>query len=167
MSSAATPPSALFSSIPSPLNEVQALCRRVCVLRSTGAFVAADRIVADELPRAVAALRETVTITDAELQALYAAEEERVADARALAEILLPMLSEAPARRTRSPFAAVESVKAEAAGTTDLVAASSALPDPIRSSPTTAPLPGIADFIDEMLTQDRSKTRPNGTRRSA
>jgi hypothetical protein len=167
MSSAATPPfSTLFSSTPSPLNEVQALCRRVCVLRSTGAIAAADDIVAIDLPRAVAALRQHTTITDAQLQTLFAAEEERVAEARALAEILLPMLTEAPARRSRSPFAAVEdSPKAAAAGTTDLSATSS-LPDPIRSSPTTAPLPGIADFIDEMLTQDR-KVRPNGSRRSA
>lgn len=85
---------------------------------------------------------ESVPEADARLKALLAQEAERVAAAITFAEVLAPMLSErlsalAPAR-----------------------AAAGANPAPERPArrPTGEAL-GIADFIDEMLAQDRAGSR--------
>ena len=81
---------------------------------------------------------ESVPEADARLKALLAQEAERVAAAITFAEVLAPMLSErlcalAPARANPAPER------------------------PVRRPPGEAL--GIADFIDEMLAQDRAGSR--------
>jgi hypothetical protein len=78
---------------------------------------------------------------DTRLRALYAEEGERVAEAIALAEVLIPALSE-----RLTSLGAVQAPAAVAPRRTD-----------IRG--TAADEPGIADFIDEMLAQDRAHSR--------
>src|SRR5687768_10342497 len=153
MSSAASP-SLRFTVPPSsPRNEVQTLCRRICVLRASGDFSKADQLLADELPDKIDAWRRSVSVpvSEAELHALFAAEEERVADARALAEILLPLLSPSTALNSRPPL-----VVASRAGALEHATAAAPVSTTAnesvdsRASATAGTAPGIADFIDEM-----------------
>jgi hypothetical protein len=124
-----------------PWNEVGALYRRVWVLRSRGRAAEARRIEETELAAALARVREAAeagTDAEARIAAIRSEEGERVAAAVAFAEILAPMLAErlgalTPALRLAPPTA----------------------------SQTRAPKPtdedrGIADFIEEMLVQDRA-----------
>src|ERR1051326_8487286 len=94
MPSAASSPFPNNSPATTRWREVQSVYRRVCVLRSAGKTEEADKIEATTLPEAIGSLRDSSTITTAQLDALFAVEQERVADARALAEILVPMLLE-------------------------------------------------------------------------
>ncbi len=114
--------------------------RRVCVLKSTGRHAEARRLEETELEAALAAVRKTAQASaeaEARIASVMAAESERVAEALALAEILAPMLVERlganpPAKRaTEAP-----------AGP--------------RARPAADEDRGIADFIEEMLAQDRA-----------
>ncbi len=113
-----------------------------------------------ELSRALAALRaipEAAADSDARLRALFAAEEERVLNARVLAELLVPLLSEhLGGLRPPAPRRATVASPAPAAA-----AAEPAVP--AGSGPT----PGIADFIDEMLAQDRAAGGDRTRRRAS
>ena len=159
MLSAASCPFPLNSSAASRWREVQALQRRVCLLRSDGKNTEALELETGALADAVGALRACSTVTQVQLDWLFAAEEERVTSVRLLAEILLPMLTEAVAALPR-PIAAIESVTAPvpprlaAPATTDAPSKSPA------ATRTTPGLPGIADFIDEMLSQERPPRVP-------
>ncbi len=122
----------------SPLGECAAVCRRICLLRQRGDAEAAEQLEESELPRLRAELGEE------RLHALLVAEEERVANASALAEILLPLLRETHAASAVPPpltvihsnTAPIVQVRRPARGT---------------SEPR-----GIADFIDEMIAQERA-----------
>lgn len=124
--------------------------RRICVLRARGLSVEAARLQSTELSRAVRALRQSLTGDadgEAQLRALFAREEERVANASVLAEILLPMLRESATASAPRALATAPSL-----------AAAPPSADRRRSSrpPAAATAPGIADFIDEMIQQERA-----------
>jgi len=117
--------------------------RRICFLRSEGSAAEAQFIEQNEFSRLVEQARETCkSAADADLIMgdLLRGEEARVADAIALAEVLVPLLS-----RQLSHMA------------------------PSSRAPASAPAPrprqagrddnrGIADFIDDMLAQERTGT---------
>jgi hypothetical protein len=119
--------------------------RRLCFLRTEGRDAEAREVADHEMAAAVADARRdsgSESEADALLTALIAEGEERVADAVAFAEVLLPMLR----RELGSPSA--ESVRAAES------------PRQRRARPERhGEAPGIADFIDEMLAQDRAGTR--------
>jgi hypothetical protein len=125
--------------------EVGRVHRRVCFLRSEGRAEDASRVEGGELAAAVAEARKTSESeaeADALLEAVIAEDEERVADAIAFAEVLLPMLAE----KLRPSSTAVARV---AEG-------------PRQRRPTagrSGEAPDIADFIDDMLAQDRAGNR--------
>lgn len=145
--SATVPESLLAGPETSLWSEAAELYRRICLLRSRGLSIEAARLQSTELSRAVGALREASgdgSACEARLNTLFAREEERVANASVLAELLVPMLRDTvvTAAAPRTP--------------------SGALPrraPPMRaaspSTPTAAP--GIADFIDEMIQQERAE----------
>jgi hypothetical protein len=116
--------------------------RRVCFLRSEGRFDEAHRIEGTELAAAIAEARAVFASdpdTDLKLKGLMDESEERVAEAIAYAEILVPKLAERlnGYRPALPPEAA----------------------DRTRRSPGREPsgeLRGIADFIDEMQAQEHS-----------
>jgi hypothetical protein len=162
----AAPPPFSSSSLPPPLlREVQVLYRRVCVLRASGKSVEADALEAGKLAPALAKVRESSSGNDAiekQLEALFAHESDRVDTAHALAELLLPMLTAAeetaPFRRSRFGTAPGFETPREAAAATPYDGATDIPPPASNSGPM---LPGIADFIDEMLVQERA---PNARR---
>ena len=134
------------------------MCRRVCVLRERGLKDEAERVRADEVMPIVGLLR-TATDTDAaiteRLNTIFAAEAERVANAAVLAELLLPELT-GQLRSLVVPVAAPMS------------------PVPPLPAPAAAPKPppprrgSIADFIDDMIAQERPPDRPgHGAERRA
>jgi hypothetical protein len=109
-------------------------------LRAEGLPGEAERLEETEFAEATAKAREgTQSEFEAEsiLQSLLTEEKERVADAIAFAEILVPMLAERLAANAGPIRAAAHVVKRERVGA----------PAAARD---------IADFIDDMLSQDRS-----------
>ena len=130
-------------------SDVARVCRRVCVLRERGQHDEAERLRAGTLSEIVAAAR-TPTDTDASLadrlEATFAAEVERVANAAVLAELLVPLLSE-----QLRPLASSQSSSPVAV--TDLTRAA--------KSPAPRATASIADFIDEMIAQE-SPPDPSG-----
>ncbi|HEX2853791.1 MAG TPA: hypothetical protein VHO24_11175 [Opitutaceae bacterium] len=140
------------------------LYRRVCILGAAGKIGEANTLRVQELEPAIRALRESSTVAEDQIEAMFTAEEERVATAQTLAEILLPLLSEkfsaASLYRPAAAMPAPDSHSSIEAG---------AIPrGESRADRTASPLlPGIADFIDEMLTQDRSPPGGGSSRRSA
>jgi len=125
----------------SPWSEAGILCRRICLLRLRGQREEAASLEATELARTVEAIRRSpgiATDCDQKLEALFAREEERVATASVVAEILLPLLDDSrPAAKDVRP---VRSSRAERT-----------LPRVASATPL-----GIADFIDEMIQQERA-----------
>ncbi len=117
----------------------------MCFLRSEGREAEAREIEETELAAAVVDARrvsESDAEADALLRALRAEEERRVADAVAFAEVLMPMLAERlrphPQAGARAPeIARQRKLNAEKSGESR----------------------GIADFIDDMLAQDRAGFR--------
>lgn len=127
-----------------PWAEIGRIYRRICVLRLNGRAAEASRLHDGEFSAAVEALRaENADDPDfpVQLEAQLNAEEERAAEAVALAELLLPMLTE---QLGRAPAPAIRP------------AAAPARPAGAR------PAPDIADFIDEMLAHDRAE-RPGAS----
>jgi hypothetical protein len=112
--------------------------RRVCFLRSEGRAVEAKRLQDTELAEAEAeAIKVGGPEADSRMKVFFAEEEERVADAIAFTELLLPELAER-----------IAALKPE------FVAAPSR---PRAAGPRIAEADhGIADFIDEMLEQERA-----------
>ncbi|HEY5228143.1 MAG TPA: hypothetical protein VIJ19_06355 [Opitutaceae bacterium] len=123
-----------------PWIEVGRIFRRICFLRSEGLSAEAHRL--EEGDFAAAAARARVGAgsefeAESILQALLTDEKERVCDAIAFAEILVPMLAE------------------RLAGKAGPVRAAAHVPKKVRAeSPAAAR--DIADFIDDMLRQDKS-----------
>jgi hypothetical protein len=120
--------------------EVGRIFRRICFLRVEGLAVEAQRMEENEFAEAAARAKQGAgTEFEAEsiLQALLTEEKGRVSDAIAFAEILVPMLAERLAANVGPARAAAH------------------VPKKTRA---TAPAKDrdIADFIDDMLTQDKS-----------
>jgi hypothetical protein len=115
--------------------------RRVCFLRSEGRAVDARYLAETELAQAK---EEILASGDPQarerLDAFFSEEEERVAGAIACVELLLPELSDRIAALKTDPVAAPPARRP----------AGPANPGAER---------GIADFIDEMLAQDRNRPR--------
>lgn len=108
--------------------------------------------------RLIAAVRaptESESAITERLNALFAVESERVANAAVLAEILAPLLSE----KTNTPIASVAPAQPDPSPTTTPPAA--APPKPRRGS--------IADFIDDMIAQEMPPERdgPGNQRRAS
>jgi hypothetical protein len=129
----------------------------VCVLRERGQPEEAERLRAGELMTMLASVR-TPTESDAaiseRLNAIFAAESERVANAAVLCELLLPLLSEKaslPAKTSAPPVAvAIEPALAAAPS------------EPIPEKPAAPRAASIADFIDEMIAQEKPPPRSGG-----
>lgn len=118
------------------------LLRRACILRATGSESDAAALETTGLAAALESLRETCADSakwDARVRALRQREEERVADAMVLADILLPRLQNALQPSVGS---------ARARPTSGPTSFSSPRPARPRNAPRE-----IADFIDEMIAQ--------------
>lgn len=126
------------------------------MLRERGERAEAARLEAEQLPDLLASLRavgETEDEIQQRLTSLFAIEEERVADAAVLAELLLPALRgqvSASAADVQVPRQADTAVV-----TASLPIASSAPPPPVPRKRST----DIATFIDEMLAQESAPAR--------
>jgi hypothetical protein len=149
------PAPAVFNS---PRDILVRLYRRICVLQARGEIAEAARLAIGELPAAVQTLRTAESVDDRELQRIFETEEERVASASVLAELILPSLADrlggaAPlsASTSRSVHRASETPRP---GSTAEIGAL-----PVRP----AVIPGIADFIDEMISQERPSPRVHQT----
>ena len=133
------------------------MCRRVCVLRERGQNEVAERLRAGELMTMLAAVRtpgDSDAATTERLNAIFATEAERVANAAVVAEILVPMITEQLRPLMGSTVA------------------SSAIPTPVVVPPVPKPSQprpaSIADFIDDMIAQERPPDRPGqGSQRRA
>ena len=136
--------------------EIARVCRRICVLWERGDSAAAERVRATDLARAIETLRAESGDSDEAIQkrldAIMVIEEERVANAAVLAELLAPMLGGS----TPASFAAA-AIHPPATLAHEL---------PVTGSAPERPRPvNIADFIDEMLAQERAE--PHGHRRAS
>lgn len=117
------------------------------MLRAQARTDDADEITHGELARALAVAR--LSAPDVDESAIFASEEERVANATVLAELLAPLLARhlGPGPHARP---VVEAVKPTPSNT-------ELPPESPRSAP--AGVPPIADLIDGMLTQERNQPR--------
>jgi hypothetical protein len=112
--------------------------RRVCFLRSEGRAVEAKKLQDTELAAAEAeAIRVGGPEADSKMKVFFAEEEERVADAIAFTELLLPELADRIAAMKPEFIATPSRPRASVTRTADADH-------------------GIADFIDEMLEQERA-----------
>jgi hypothetical protein len=134
-------------------SDVARVCRRVCVLRERGQNAEAEQLRSGSLPELLSAVR-TPTDTDAtiaeRLESVFTHEAERVADAAALAELLVPLLSE---QLRSSP--ALQGV----------IPATIVPPTPPPKKPPARRAASIADFIDEMIAQESPPDRSDAKRR--
>jgi hypothetical protein len=127
---------------------VARVVRQICLLREQGDTPQAAQLQENELADAVRDLRLAhgpAVLPDTELQAMFAAEERRVAEAVILSELLIPRLVENWPAEPRPP---------RSGG--------------LRSSPASAPVavappagpPAIPDLLDAMLAAERPGRRP-------
>lgn len=126
------------------------------MLKERGDSDAAERLRTGDLASAIESRRAESGESDeairARLDAIMAVEEERVANAAVLAELLAPMLG------------ASASARVAASGVHP--PATPAIEPPATASAPERPRPvNIADFIDEMLAQERGE--PHGHRRAS
>lgn len=135
--------------------------RRICVLRGVGSNDEAATLEHTELPRALAAAR-LATDNHSEEAAVFHEEAERVASAQLVAELMAPLL----ARQLRAELPALSARPApafssQAVATPKLPAA----PAPAESTrPPSTEAPGIADFIDSMLSQQKAAPPSSSSR---
>lgn len=147
---------------------ISRLVRRVCLLREEGNPAEASAVESGDLAAAVRSFREeqgSEALTDADIERIFSVERERVANAAALCELLLPRLSASQDRG-----GGVD---------TEPVARRSPAPKPIspREPAAQEGPPGITELLDAMLaaertgrrvTQDpRPKNRTNGAHESS
>lgn len=125
------------------------------MLREREERAEAARIEAEQLPDLLASLLaagESEDDIQRRLTSLFAIEEERVADAAVLAELLLPALrGQASASATALPMPAKSGITVGTASPTAVIAA----PPPVPRKRST----DIATFIDEMLAQESAPAR--------
>ena len=137
------------------------LVRRVCVLRERGEAEAADDLRLGALESLIASLRSATAdgvAIDERIEAIYATEEERVANASVLAELLLPHLTDS------TPLFGAGSAAEPNAGAMPLPSPPHALTPPAKP----VRRPGdIADFLDDMIAQERAEDTDLASRRRA
>jgi hypothetical protein len=124
----------------------------VCVLRERGQADEAEALRQRELPGLLAAVRspaDTDASIDAQLTAVFAREEDRVANAVVLAELMAPLLVN-PAART--PELTPILISAPSPGALEPRPSQFAPPPPLPAPARAAG--SIADFIDEMIAQE-------------
>lgn len=157
-------PNPSASNFPAPSaawSDVARACRRICVLRERGQAEEAERLRTGELAELVASLHrpgETEASVAERVASIFAVEEERVANAAVLAELLAPLLN-SQAR----PEPVVQAAPAPLPVAVERFAA------PAPPSPP-APRAGggsIADFIDEMIAQENGPGRKAPARRAS
>jgi hypothetical protein len=167
MLSAAPPPFSSSKTTSSLLRDVRVLYRRVCVLRASGKTDEGEELFSGNLAALLAQARASGEITESQLESVFASEEDRVDTAQTLAEILLPHLIAANAGAVVQQTVAPQF----AAGRREMRGESSFESAPETASAeagnTSPMLPGIADFIDEMLTQERAPSDSRNVRRPA
>lgn len=128
-------------------HDVVRVCRRICILRERGQGEEAERLRTTELADLIAARtaagdeREVAT----RLEAIFAAEEERVANAAVVAELLLPLLTQE--LRAGFPLSLGRGSATAAVHSEGSHVGASAPPQ--AQAPT-----DIAGFIDQMIAQD-------------
>ncbi len=130
---------------PEPLTELARLCRGICLQREHHPETC-RRSLEQDLANALAIILEKHGVTSAtaeDVNRIYAAEQQRLADAVALAEVIIAKLS----ARAESPAAS----SAQAAPQPYI--APPALP---ARRPALSSAPGIADLLDGMLAQERN-----------
>lgn len=135
------------------------LVRRICVLRERGEAAAAARLEENDFATAVRDLRLAEgpeALPAGELHAIFAAEEERVANAAVLVELLLPQLRGALAEIPASTPVGTVSVRHE----TSAPFAVARVTEPVAGSP------AITDLLDAMLAADGATRRQSAGRRS-
>jgi hypothetical protein len=122
---------------------IVSLVRQICLLREQGDAARAAALEAGELADALRTLREAdggEALPESALAALFAREEERIADAQVLAELLAPRLG-----------AVLPS--AQAATVTTVTTVTTRAPEPPAE-----PL-SIPDLLDAMLAAERTSPR--------
>ncbi len=122
------------------------LVRQICLLREQGDAGRAAQLQENDLTAAVRNLRAThgaEILPEPGLQALFAAERQRVAEAVLLAELLIPQLL--GSRPVPRPAAAITAVT----------------PRPAAPRPPDAGPPAITDLLDAMLAAERAGRRPS------
>lgn len=137
------------------------LVRRVCVLRERGEVDAAENLRNGALASLIEFLHtsgDDPASIDQRIEVIYVTEQERVANASALAELLLPLLTDS---------APVFGASAESAPSV------TTMPSPPPTAPIAPPdkparRPGdIADFLDDMIAQERAEDADPSSRRRA
>jgi hypothetical protein len=130
---------------------VARLIRQVFVLREQGDHAGAARLEENEIPTAVRDHRLAHgpdALPDAELRALYAIEEQRVAEAAILSELLIPRLVKMlPAPAGPAPLGNNRST----------VRTSTVISGTVLTPPGS---PAISDLLDAMLAAERSGRQP-------
>lgn len=172
MLSAAPPPFSSRHTSPSLLRDVRVLYRRVCVLRASGKIDEAEALLSGKVAAAIASARESSEVSEQQLENIFASEEDRVDTAHALAEILLPLLTaanetSAALRNFGSPRPAESPRHPGGESGYDSTAPTTSQPAENNGANAGPMLPGIADFIDEMLTQERAPLESRNLRRPA
>ena len=135
--------------------------RQVCLLRARGQLAEAAALETSDLASALSTARLTSPRNQDEAS-LFAAEDERVATAATLAELLVPLLAERLRSELTPVAAAAPPAPAASVATRDThrpaeTPSSPAFPTTPPTAPSTAP--SIADFIDGMLVQQRPSAR--------
>lgn len=134
-----------FPLLAQPWRELGEIYRRICSLRTQGRETDALALEQGGFVAALKAVRVHSTPgpeTEERLQTVLAAEESRVADADALADLLMPLLVK---HLRNAPLAAAPVPQSRPAKTS-----------------AAAEAPSVADFIDDMLAQERAaRPRPS------
>lgn len=128
------------------------LVRQVCILREQGDTAGAVRLQETEVATAIRDHRLAhgpEALPDDELQALYAAEERRVADAAVLCELLIPRLSKVLPAAGFAP--------ASGAGNRSVFRPPVLV---VSTATASAGSPAIPDLLDAMLAAERTDRRP-------
>jgi hypothetical protein len=148
------PPSATW-------NDVARLVRRVCVLRERGETDAAENLRLGALASLITSVQNAADDPAGvaqRIEAIYATEQERVANASALAELLLPLLTDSAPVFGAHPESELQ--------VTAMHSPSPAVPTPPTSKPVRRP-GDIADFLDDMIAQERAEEADPSSRRRA
>lgn len=152
-----------FPAPPPTWSDVVRLCRRVCILRERGLHADAEKLLVESLPPLLATVRapqETDAALNLRLDAVFAQETERVANAAVLAELLRPLLAEDLPAATALPVGTPAPVLVPLA--TAPAVTPPAAPPP---KPPTRGAISIADFIDDMIAQESPPDRAGDSAR--
>jgi hypothetical protein len=155
LNSAELPTSLPSTSEQPPWSDVRRVYRRICLLRATGLSDEASALEQNEFAEVLAAARKAPKAAQEETRIL-AEEAERVASASLLADLLAPLLAN---KLQSAVIASAETAASVSTRKSDVVLASPPRRARVSSSDApesaTAGIPGIADMIDGMLSQER------------